>query len=272
MVPVSVVIITKNEAEVIACCINAIKLITDDIIIVDNYSTDGTPDIARKYGCRVYHENWNGYGSNKNKGIVRAKYDWILSIDADEIADRDLVSALHEIKLNDASIVYDIKFISYYGSKPIHFGSWGRDHHIRLFNRKLVKWSESPVHETLLLPKSVTVKRIKGHLHHYSVKDAAEFTSKADHYAQLSAGKYLINNKKPTFLKLHIAPIFHFLKNYVVFFGFMDGREGFMIARMISRHTRLKYRLLKERPLTLTNHQEAPKVKDNLVVEYSIDS
>src|SRR5260370_15938620 len=100
MVPVSVVIITKNEAEVIASCINAAKLITDDIIVVDNDSTDGTPEIARKHGCRVFHENWDGYGANKNKGIAHARYNWILSIDADEIADEELVRALDEVSLD----------------------------------------------------------------------------------------------------------------------------------------------------------------------------
>jgi glycosyltransferase involved in cell wall biosynthesis len=270
MVPVSIVIITKNEAEVIASCLNSAQLITDDIIVVDNDSTDTTTQIAHKYGCRIYHEQWDGYGANKNKGIAQARYNWILSIDADEIADLELISALHTIKLDDPAVVYDIAFRSYYGLKQIHFGSWGRDHHIRLFNREMVKWSESPVHETLVLPKTVSIKKIKGHIHHYSVKGGDEFLSKANHYARLSAGKYLISNKKPTFLKLHIAPLFHFLKNYIVFLGFLDGREGYNIAKMISQHTRLKYRLLKDQPLVAA--PETPKVKDNLVVEYSIES
>jgi hypothetical protein len=94
--------------------------------------------------------------------------------------------------------------------------------------------------------------------------------SKANHYARLSAGKYLISNKKPTFLKLHIAPLFHFLKNYIVFLGFLDGSEGYHIAKMISRHTRLKYRLLKDQPSVVA--PKTSKVKDNLVVEYSIES
>jgi glycosyltransferase involved in cell wall biosynthesis len=270
MVPVSIVIITKNEAEVIASCLNSAQLITDDIIVVDNGSTDTTTQIAYKFGCRIYHEKWDGYGANKNKGIAQAKYNWILSIDADEIADLELISALHQIKLDDPGVVFDIAFRSYYGHKQIRFGSWGRDHHIRLFNRGLVKWSESPVHETLMLPKTVSIKKIKGHLHHYSVKDGKEFLSKANHYAQLSAGKYLISNKKPTFLKMHIAPLFHFVKNYIVFLGFLDGREGYSIAKMISQHTRLKYRLLKEQPLMI--QQEKPRMKDSLVVEYSIES
>jgi glycosyltransferase involved in cell wall biosynthesis len=264
MVTVSVVIITKNESEAILPCITAAQLISDDIVVVDNGSTDGTTQIAHQQGCRVFREEWDGYGANKNKGISLAKYDWILSVDADEIPDTELIRALHRLDLDNPEIVYDIKFKSYYGEKPIRFGSWGRDHHIRLFNRKLVTWAESPVHETLLLPATVIKKKLAGHLHHYSVKDSAEFISKANHYAKLSAGKYFMGNKKPTFLKLHIAPLFHFVKNYIVFLGFLDGKEGFDIARMISKHTRLKYRLLKDQPEI--QYREIPKVKEKLVV------
>jgi glycosyltransferase involved in cell wall biosynthesis len=266
MATVSVVIITKNEAETIASCIKAAQLITDDIIVADNGSTDNTVAIAQKLGCRVYNYRWDGYGINKNKGIARAKYNWILSIDADEIADTALAMAIHQLSLDDPNTVYDIKFRSYYGKKLIRFGSWGRDHHIRLFNRTKVKWSTSPVHETLLSPQNVTIKRLGGYLHHYSVKDAAEFMSKADHYAKLSASKYLMANKKPTFMKLHIAPLFHFIKNYIVFLGILDGKAGWDIAWMISQHTRRKYRLLKDQPGYIS--EDVKKLKDELVVEF----
>ncbi len=265
MAPVSVVIITKNEAETIASCIKAAQLISDDIIVADNGSSDNTVAIALKHGCRVYHDRWDGYGINKNKGIARAKYNWILSIDADEIADKALATAIHQLPLNDPNTVYDIKFRSYYGKKLIRFGSWGRDHHIRLFNRTKVKWSTSPVHETLLSPKNITIKRLGGYLHHYSVKDAAEFMTKADHYAKLSASKYLMNNKKPTFIKLHVAPLFHFIKNYIVFLGILDGKAGWDIAWMISQHTWRKYRLLRDQPGHI--NEGATALKDKLVVE-----
>jgi glycosyltransferase involved in cell wall biosynthesis len=266
MVPVSVVIITKNEAEVITRCINAAKLITDDIIIVDNDSTDGTADIALASGCNVYHENWDGYGANKNKGVAFAKYDWILSIDADEVADEELIGALHELKLDDPKVVYDINFKSYFGQKPINFGTWGRDHHIRLFNRQLVKWSEPLVHETLILPAGIVTKKLEGRLHHYSARDRQEYLNKTIYYAGLSAGKYLICGKKATFVKLYVAPAFHFLKNYVAFLGFLDGREGWIISRMIAKHTSMKYRLLKQH--AGCSYQEIQKIQENLVVEY----
>ncbi|HZX57306.1 MAG TPA: glycosyltransferase family 2 protein [Mucilaginibacter sp.] len=268
MTPISIVIITKNEAESIAACIKASKQITDDIIVVDNDSTDGTPGIARSLGCRVYHEHWDGYGANKNKGIEYAKYDWILSIDADEVPDEELIRTLHKAELSNPEIVYDIRFMSYYGKKPILFGAWGRDHHIRLFNRKLVRWSEPPVHETLILHPVIRIKKLQGYLHHYSVKDSSECYLKTIHYARLNAEKYFISGKRATFTKLYLAPAFHFIKNYVVFLGFLDGREGWDIARMISRHTRLKYRLLKK--ISENSYREMPQIKDQLVVEYEL--
>ncbi|WP_121810632.1 glycosyltransferase family 2 protein [Mucilaginibacter kameinonensis] len=245
MVPVSVVIITKNEAALIEDCIKMARLITDDIVVVDNDSTDGTPLIASGYGCRVFQKSWAGYGANKNKGIALSRYNWILSIDADEVPDADLVKALHHLNFDKANVVYDIKFKSYFGKKLIRFGNWGNDHHLRLFNRSLVKWGETEVHETLLLPPDAEIKSIAGHIHHHSVTDIEDFKRKAILYAQLSAAKYYKAGKKATFIKLHFSPAFGFLRNYIIRLGFLDGAEGLAIARVIYKNTRLKYVYLK---------------------------
>jgi glycosyltransferase involved in cell wall biosynthesis len=268
MVPVSVVIITHNEAEAIVSCVKACKLISDDIVVIDNDSTDGTPAIAALAGCRVYSEHWDGYGANKNKGIKYARYDWILSIDADEAPDMELVRSLHETDLSDPLTVFDIRFISYYGKKAIRFGSWGWDHHIRLFNCKVIKWDEPYVHESLVLPPAIQVKRLKGHIHHYSVKDENEGRQKTLYYARLSAGKYYQAGKKASFAKLYLAPLFHFIKNYILYLGLLDGKRGFDIACMISRHTHLKYRMLQ----TVNKYQyiEVPREQESLMVEYDM--
>lgn len=263
MAPVSVVIITKNEAEAISACVKAAKQITDDIVIIDNDSTDETINIAAWLGCRVYHENWDGYGANKNKGAAYAKYDWILSIDADELPDEELIDSIHNLDLSNAQYVYDIRFRSYYGDKLIYHGSWGRDHHIRLFNRTLVKWDMLPVHEALLLPPSIKVAQLNGYIHHYSIRDKKESYSKTIYYASLSAEKYYMCGKRSTLLKLYVAPVFHFLKNYIVFLGMLDGWEGWEIARMISRHTHLKYRLLKN--MYQSSHPPVTGINGNLV-------
>lgn len=265
MVPVSVVIITKNEAEIIAGCIKAARLITNDIIIIDNYSTDETMSIAAAQGCRIYSKSWDGYGANKNKGIELARYEWILSLDADEVPDTELIYAIHDINLHDAGVVYDIKFKSYFGKKLIRFGNWGRDHHVRLFNRSLVKWSEPSVHETLILPKHIKCDRLNGHLHHYSVKDINECNTKAIHYALLSADKYFKSGKRANAVNLYISPIFSFIKSYILLLGFLDGKEGWNIAKITYKNKWLKYHYLN----SMENVGKKEEfIKSNLAVEY----
>jgi len=245
MVPVSVVIITKNEAEVIADCIAAARLITDDIILIDNGSDDRTLSIAHDNGCRVYKSNWISYGANKNKGIELARHNWILSLDADEVADEALIRSIHNLRLDNAAVAYDIKYRSYFGKKRIRFGHWGRDHHVRLFNRKLVKWSEPKVHEKLMLPQQVRTEKINGgFIHHYSVRDKQECMAKAIYYAKLSAENNFIAGRKPTFISKYISPYFGFLVNYIIFLGILDGREGWEISKSIFKNKWLKYHYL----------------------------
>lgn len=266
MVPISIVIITKNEAEGIADCIKIAALITDDIVIVDNNSTDETLNIASTYGCRIHQNCWKGYGANKNIGIELAKYEWILSIDADEIPDLQLIRSLHYLKLDNAGVVYDIKFKPYFGKKRIYFGYWGRKHAIRLFNRNAVKWSEQQmVHETLILPPGIKRQKIEGCLHHYSVKDIHECKSKAVFYAKLSAEEYLRCGKEASFINLFISPAFSFFMGYFMLLGFLDGKEGFVISKTTFMNKWIKYRHLNRMKHGRRGRQFH---KNDLTVEY----
>lgn len=266
MVPVSVVIITKNEAKIIASSIRSAQLITDDVVVVDSGSTDETANIAEALGCRVYHRRWDGYGANKNKGIALAKYNWILSMDADEVADQDLVTSLHRIDFQKREVVYDIRFKTYFGQKLIRFGSWGRDHHLRLFNRSLVQWSACEVHETLVLPRPVIQKKLDGYLEHFSVTDFNECSNKAAYYGKLSAKKYFNSGKKAGAVKLYLSPVFNFVKNYVLRLGFLDGREGLCIAQMAFKHTWFKYHHIDE--LAAVAQPKPMVIKERLAFDY----
>jgi glycosyltransferase involved in cell wall biosynthesis len=267
MVPVSVVIITKNEAEVIARNISMAKLITDDIVIIDNYSTDNTEYIAQANGCRIFKKAWDGYGANKNKGIAHARYNWILSLDADEVIDQELINNIHQLDYSKPNMVYDIHFKTYFGNKLIRFGSWGRDHHVRLFNRNMVKWSELPVHETLVLPSNISKQTLTGNIHHYSIKDKDECRKKGIHYASLSAKKYYSSGKRANYIKLYLSPLFNFLRNYLLYLGFLDGAAGWYIAQSTARHTWLKYHYLYKLAAT-DKRNEIYAADKKLVVEY----
>ncbi|MGZ3754712.1 MAG: glycosyltransferase family 2 protein [Mucilaginibacter sp.] len=265
MVPVSVVIITNNEAEHLAACIGMARMITDDIIIIDNGSTDQTLAIAADFHCRVYPRKWEGYGANKNAGIALARHNWILSLDGDEVPDFDLLYALHRVNFDNEGIVYDIRFRTYFGSKLIRFGSWGRDHHTRLFNRNKVRWTEPAVHETLILARDIKKRRLPGYIHHYSVRDVAELNHKAVYYAGLSAQKYFATGKRANFINLYLSPVFVLLKNYLVLLGLLDGAEGWQIARTTFINRWVKYHYLAR----LQNAApQKPVIKTSFTVEY----
>ena len=242
--PISVVILTCNEAGRIENCVSHARLLTDDVIVVDSGSADNTVDIVSGLGCRVLLEGWNGYGNNKNRGIKAARYDWILSLDADESPDFDLIRALQTVDFSDPAIVYNIPFKIFFGQKAIRFGSFGKESHIRLFNRTKVKWEEVPVHETLMLDNDHVTKRLNGHINHYAIQSPEQYRQKMVHYAALNARKYLLNGKKATVIKRFVSPVFNFVKNYIFRLGIMDGKNGFFIAVTMAWYTWLKYQNL----------------------------
>lgn len=112
--PLSVVIITKNEAHIIGTTLQSLQGITDDIIVVDSGSTDNTIEICKNFGASIIATTWDGYGQNKNKGIDVAKYNWILNLDADEAVDEQLKAAITQLELKDEHTVYNFKFKNFF--------------------------------------------------------------------------------------------------------------------------------------------------------------
>lgn len=243
---ISVVIIAKNEAHIIGDTIRSVQSLTDDIIVVDSGSTDGTQEIVHTLNARLIDTTWDGFGSNKNKGIDAAIYDWILSIDCDEMPDESLLKTLRSIDLNEPNVVYNIRFKTFLGSRLIRFGEWGKDAHVRFFNRQQVKWNNAKVHEQLVLPQDVRIQSIDGYIMHYTMKDLADYATKMTKYALLNAERYYYQGKRAGWIKRRLSSKFAFFQNYIVKCGFLDGREGYLIARMTAYYTFLKYERLYE--------------------------
>src|SRR6266498_5469098 len=107
MQPLSVVIVCKNEADIIAKTLESVKDLTDDIVIYDNGSTDGTLEIIRRCGVRLHEDCWEGFGNTKRKATHLAKYSWILALDADEVVSEKLLNSLLQLSLNDENKVYE---------------------------------------------------------------------------------------------------------------------------------------------------------------------
>ena len=243
---ISVVIITNNEAHIIANTLQSLQAVTSDIVVVDSGSTDETVAICKKFLANVIETGWAGYGINKNMGIEAAKNDWILSLDADEAIDTELQQSLLQLTLSNDKEVFDLRFKNFFCNKWIRFGEWGFDWHIRLFNRKRVHWNNVAVHENLVFPADVKVTKLKGNVLHYTVHNRKEYDAKTDHYARINAKKYVEAGKRPNLFKQYFSPIFAFIQHYIFRLGFLDGAEGFIIAKTTARYTFLKYRYLKE--------------------------
>ena len=244
--PLSVVIITKNEAHIIGTTLQSLQGLTDDFIIVDSGSTDATIEICKKFNATIIETTWDGYGQNKNKGIDAAKYNWILNLDADEAIEAELKAAIMQLELNDEETVYNFKFKNFFCNKWIRFGEWAGDKHIRLFNRNKVRWNTAAVHEGLTLGDKTKVVMLPGNILHYTTQHIDEYIGKTIAYARLNAQKYQLQGKQASFFKLRMAPGFTFFQHYILRLGFLDGWEGYLIAKTTAWYTFLKYSFLKE--------------------------
>ena len=243
---ISAVIITRNEGHIIGKTLQSLRGVVNDIVIIDSGSRDHTLEICRNFNANIIETGWGGYGPNKNKGIDAAKNDWILNLDADEVLDDTLRQSLMALKAENPLEVFEMQFTNFFLEKRIRHGEWGRDKHIRLFNRRTIKWNEAAVHENLALPPCTTITLVKGTVLHYTVHSLEEYQQKTISYAMLNAQKYFEQNRKRSVIKLYLAPLFSFLKNYIFRLGFLDGAAGFMIARTTARYTYLKYAYLDE--------------------------
>lgn len=242
---ISAVIITHNEAKVIGECLEALKKVCNDIVVLDGFSEDETPDICKKMGVRLIQQKWLGYTQTKNHGNTLAKNDWILSIDSDEILSDDLITSLKNIELKNGE-VYSLDRLTNFCGKWIYHSGWYPEWKIRLFNKKNVKWQGEFVHETLNIPDHFHEIQLKGKLYHYSYKDKNDHLIRIKKYARLSAQERFENGKKASFAKIWLSPIARFFRTYFLKKGFLDGREGFIISWRSAYMVNLRYSILKE--------------------------
>ncbi len=239
---ISVVIITFNESRCIQACITSLAGITTNIIVVDSGSTDGTQELAVKAGAHVIQQPWLGFGKQKNVGIAAAKYDYILSLDADEQLDETLrTSILTEMK-KGLKNVYSIRFRHNYYGNFIDYGIENPQWKIRLFNRNEFIWDEKEVHESLNIPVGYIVQKLPGRILHYGYVNQQHHAIKTENYATLGAIQLFKKGKKNYWWKIIVSPAFTFLQAYIFKLGFLDGATGFKLAKWNAYTTYLKYK------------------------------
>jgi len=237
---ISVSIIVKDEEDNIERCLKSIYNWADEIIVVDSGSTDNTLKICKKYNCKIHKTHWLGFGKTKQLGVNLTENDWILSIDADEEISNQLKKEIKDIIVSNKFNGAYIKRISYYLGRQIKYSGWQNDYPLRLFNKRYGNFDDATVHESVVLNKSKTLK-ISEPIYHYPYKTLHEHISKINLYTTLSAETLFIRSKKTPLFFAVLSGITKFIKMYFFKKGFLDGKEGIVLAILSSYSSLLKY-------------------------------
>ncbi|MEO8764186.1 MAG: glycosyltransferase family 2 protein [Ginsengibacter sp.] len=237
----SVLIITLNEEKNIARCIDSVKRVADEVILLDCYSDDNTVSIARKKGAVIYQQKFEGYIEQKNCVLQLASYDFVLSLDADEAIDETLERSILKEKENFTYSAYRMNRCNNYCGRFIRHGLWYPDKKIRLFDKRLAKWGGLNPHDKIQLANNCTVKHLPGDILHFSHSSIEEHIQQNNKLSSIAAHSLYKIGKRGHWTKLVINPGWAFFKGYFLRLGFLDGFYGFMIAINTSHQTFLKY-------------------------------
>ncbi len=241
----TVTVITYNEGAHIAAALDTVSW-ADEIIVVDSHSSDGTAETARRYTPHVEVRDWPGYGAQKNYAAGRASHDWILSIDADERVTPELGAEIRELmRRGPSALGYRIPRVSHYLGRWIRSTDWYPDFHLRLYDRRVARWSVRTVHESVKLNGSS--ERLRCELLHYPYRDISEHLTKIDRYTSLIAEQWLAEGRRATAFAAWFYPPLAFFRNYVLRQGFRDGEIGLLVSKLNSYYVFLKYAKLLER-------------------------
>jgi hypothetical protein len=245
MQSLSVVIITLNEERNIRRCIASVKPVADEIIVLDAFSSDRTPEICRELGVRFEQRAWEGYSASKNHLNSLATGDYILSLDADEALSGQLRNELLSAKKNGLNGIYSVNRITNYCGEWIRHSGWFPDVKPRLFPREACKWEGAFVHEELVCGGDLPQHLFSGLLEHYSYHSFADHRQRADKYSVLTAQKFHAAGKKAGALKPYLSAAGRFVAMYLLKKGFLDGRMGLKIATISAQSNVLKYKELR---------------------------
>ncbi|MBF7049630.1 glycosyltransferase family 2 protein [Campylobacter volucris] len=228
---ISFVILTFNSQKYLYQVLESIKF-ANEIIIIDNGSTDKTLQIAKQFNnTNIYTQEWLGFGAQKQFGVDKTTNEWVFVLDSDEIITDDLKNEIIQTLNNPKFKAYKVARLNFFFGKAIkHMGLYP-DYSVRLFNKKYAKFNNRKVHESVIIKEKIG--KLNNHFIHYAYENIEQFISKQNKYSSL--------NCKNNILKAIINPYWTFFKMYILKCGFLEGKNGFIIAKLYAQYTFWKY-------------------------------
>lgn len=236
-VPISVSIITFNEEKIIAKCLEQLHWV-DEIVVIDSGSTDNTVAICESFGAKVMYHKFENFGLQKQFALEQTKNDWVLSLDADEVLTKALITEIQTMDFSKAN-GYTIPRTHVFLNRIFKYGAESKRPILRLFHKQFGKFTEAKVHEVIEVNGNLGA--LRNEMLHYTVMDISTAIHKQIKYALLSGELLMEKNKKPSYLKTVVKFKFDFIRYYFLQRNFLNGYAGFVWSMFSAFCGFLKY-------------------------------
>lgn len=247
MATLTIALIVKNEADNLADCLASCQGLANEVLVVDGGSIDNTVEIATQAGATVIAKpNWEGFGKQRQFAQSHITTDWVLWIDADERLTPTLKAAISQVLQQapaplQANVIYSVARLSWVFGRFIRHSGWYPDRVLRLHPTTLTHYSDAQVHERLLVPAGARVEALPGDLLHYTYKDLNHYLVKSAQYADLWSQQRQSRGKRSSLSQGVLHGVGCFFRMYVLKAGFLDGKQGFLLAVLSAHSTFAKY-------------------------------
>jgi glycosyltransferase involved in cell wall biosynthesis len=231
--PLSAVIITFNEERNVVRCLDSLRGVADEIVVVDSGSTDGTRALCQARGARVLVRPFDGFTAQKNFAVEQARHDHVLSLDADEWLSPQLRASILAARADWRADGYEFNRLNHYGARPIRSCGWYPDRKVRLWDRRRGRWEGGLVHETVAMAPGARVERLEGDLLHRAYERAGQLVDKLQRYSDLWARDKAGRRRVGT-AGIAAKAAAAFLKAWLLKGGFRDGYEGFVVSASLA--------------------------------------
>ncbi|MGD9366920.1 MAG: glycosyltransferase family 2 protein [Desulfobacteraceae bacterium] len=236
-------IITLNEENNIKDCIESMLTVCDEIIVVDSESNDKTVEISESLGAKVYIQRYLGDGPQKAFGVQYASNDWILSIDADERLEQDMIDRIQSLKLSDPNTAYAFRRKNYVGNHWIKAAGFYPDYVTRLYNRTTSKYMDLKAHSKVIAPKK---RNIKAHIKHFTYDSYSHWIERLSWFINRDAWAYYSKGKRPSKIRPFTSGFAAFVQKFIVKGGIFQGADGMTVTLTSIMRAYMKYTILND--------------------------